>query len=476
MTKKVSRRDFLQLSTLAAAGTVLAACAQAATPQPAVEGSKSEEKPAEAPKSAGPVTITYLVRSDIGPKMDEWAAASVKDFQENNPDIKVEMVGVPWGDYNAKLLAMFAAGTPPEISANYAAGFATFYSNKAILPLDNYIQAESVDMSVIEKAAVDAVTREGQMWAFPLAHMATLLFYNRDMFDKAGLDPLSPDWADTSWNLERYLETVTKLAHDVDDPSKAEWGGVFGTGHLGVYCWRWGFDPLNGEGGPEMTEAYKTGKITETFFDSENFVKYMTWVSDLTLKGKTAPRPSDTDAITQAVGWPFMSSRIGTFIDGSWQVAAMANLKPNWKWAMAPLPYGPAGKNTTPLFNDSWMLSANSKNPDTGFKFLKYIAIDNGATLYAKIAGFFPANKKNYDVWYDATMAIPGFAMTRDELKTLTEGGFTHGFVTPGKTLNRFPELNTIFNQTTQPIFTGEAKVEDALKNTQAQFKTIISA
>lgn len=471
MTRKLSRRDFLRATTFVASGAALAACTPAATP------GASEEEPKEQPKQpAEPVTITYLVRSDIGPKMLEWADVSVKEFQEITPDIKVEMVGVPWGDYNAKLLAMFAAGTPPEISANYAAGFATFYSNNAILPLDNYISAEQVDLSVIEKAAVDAVTRNGKMWAFPLAHMSSLIFYNRDMFDKAGIEALPFDWEDTTWDLDKYLITVKNLSHDVDDPNKAEWGGVFGTGHLGVYCWRWGFDPLNNKGGPEMTEAYKTGKLTETFFDSENFVNYMTWVSDLTLTHKIAPRPSDTDAITQAVGWPFMSSRIGTFVDGLWQVAAMAALEASWKWAMAPLPYGPTGKNTTPLFNDSWMLSANSKNPDAGFKFLKYIGIDNGATLYAKIAGFFPANKKNYDVWYDATMAIPGFSMTRDELKKVVEGGFTHGFPTPGKTLERFPELNTIFNQTTSPIFTGEAKVADALKNTQDQFATLISA
>jgi len=156
---KLSRRDFLKVSALTGAGAALAACAQPApAPQPAQPAAKAE--PTKPPAQAAPVSITYLVRTDIQPTIIKWGEATVEEFQKLNPNIKVEMVGVPWGDYNAKLLAMYAAGTPPEVSANYAAGFATFYINKAILPLDDHIKANNVDLSVLEKAAVDSVTRD----------------------------------------------------------------------------------------------------------------------------------------------------------------------------------------------------------------------------------------------------------------------------------------------------------------------------
>ena len=186
---KLSRRDFLKASVLTGAGAVMAACAQPApAPQPAApQGAAKAPEPTKAPAPAAPVTITYLVRTDIQPTLIKWGEQTVEEFQKLNPNIKVEMVGVPWGDYNAKLLAMYAAGTPPEVSANYAAGFATFYANKAIRALDDYIKADQVDLSVLEKAAIDSITRDGKLWAIPLAHQPVVVFYNKDLLDKAGV-------------------------------------------------------------------------------------------------------------------------------------------------------------------------------------------------------------------------------------------------------------------------------------------------
>lgn len=89
--------------------------------------------------------ITYHVRSDIGIKHVEWTDAAIADFATVEPSITVEPIGVPWGDYNAKLLAQYAAGDPPQISANFAAGFPTFYANDAIVALDELVAENNVD-------------------------------------------------------------------------------------------------------------------------------------------------------------------------------------------------------------------------------------------------------------------------------------------------------------------------------------------
>ncbi len=480
---KLSRRDFLKASALTSAGAVLAACAQPApAPQPAqqpaakAEATKAPE-PTKAPAQAAPVAITYLVRTDIQPTIIKWGEQTVDEFQKLNPNIKVEMVGVPWGDYNAKLLAMYAAGTPPEISANYAAGFATFYVNKAILPLDDYIKASNADLSVLEKAAVDSVTRDGKLWALPLAHMPVVVFYNKDLFDKNSAKLPSTDWGDKTWTNATFAEAAGKIAKNLDDPKKAEWGGVYWEGHLGTLLfWGYGVDGFNNQGGPDKTTGYKTGKLTEAYLDQPKCIEAMQWMIDLTHKSKVAPRPSDTDALNQAVGWSFLSGRVGMFIDGAWRLGDLLKTKPTWKWGLAPLPYGPVGVNTSPLFNDSWMLAAKAKNPDAGFKFLKYLALENGAKLYAEMSGFFPAKKDLYDLFFDSIMKAENFGMTRGDLAKALTGGFATGFPTPGKTLDRFPELNTAWTQTTAPMKNGEATVPAGMKAVQAKFKSLISA
>ncbi|MEM7126117.1 MAG: extracellular solute-binding protein [Chloroflexota bacterium] len=464
---KLSRRNFLKYSSMTLAGAAMAACAPpAAAPDSGGSGDGGSEA----------VGITYLIRSDIGIKIQEWTDEAVAEFQEINPDITVETVGVPWGDYNAKLLAMYAAGTPPEISANYAAGFPTFYANDALVALDDFIEADSADISVIDEAARGAVTREGQLWALPLAHLPTVLYYNKGIFDEAGVDAPPMDWEDTSWTTDEMLSRASAVSKDIEDPGNAVWGLIYGTGQLGVFSWLWGVDPFGGPGSPENTEAYQTGIVTEAHYNDPLMLDFIQWVRDLTYEHQVSPRPSDTDAIQQTVGWPMMSGRIGMAVSGLWNVTNFAAVEPSWEWGIAPFPYGPEENNLSPLFNDSWMLSAGAAHPDAGFKLLRYLGLENGAKLYAEISGFFPAHTGNYDVWFDATTSIPNLALSREELEGVILNAFNHGYVTPGKTLDSYPEWNRAFNQTTGPIWNDEATVEEGMAGVQAQFETIIAS
>ena len=190
------------------------------------------------------------------------------------------------------------------------------------------------------------------------------------------------------------LESAVTAAMDMDDPTKAQYGMLFGTGQLGVLEWLWGADPFNNVGGPEHTQAYKDGIVTETFYDSETMNTFIGWVYD-SIYGATrvSPRPSDTDAIQQLFGWPLMSGRIGMLITNSSSVTEFAAVEPSWRWGIGAIPYGPANVNTSPLFNDSWMLGNGAVEQEAGFIFLEYLALGKGAELYAKKTGFFPANR-----------------------------------------------------------------------------------
>ena len=464
----LTRRRFLKSSAVAATGLALAAC---------VPAEPSVDMPAGTGGDAAMTEITYLIRSDIGVKIQEWTDEAIADFATVEPNITIETIGVPWGDYNAKLLAQYAAGDPPEISANYAAGFPTFYANDAIVALDELVSENNVDLSVIEQAALDAVTRNGKLWALPLAHLPTIVYYNLDALEEAGARVPPIDWADTSWTTDAMLASANAAAKDMDDPTEAQYGMIFGNGQLGVFEWLWGADPFNDVGGPEHTEAYRTGIVTEAFYDSETMNTFIGWVYDAVYgSSPVSPRPSDTDAIQQLVGWPMMSGRIGMAINGAWSVTNFAAVEPSWRWGVGAFPYGPAGVNTSPLFNDSWMLGKGAKEQDAGFRFLQYLAVEKGAELYAKITGFFPAHKENYPIYFDSLMNIPNFALSREDAETALLDAFNYGYVTPGKTLDSYPEWNRTFNQTMGPIWNAEVSVADGLAQVQAQFESVIES
>lgn len=159
-----------------------------------------------------------------------------------------------------------------------------------------------------------------------------------------------------------------------------------------------------------------------------------------------------------------------------WRLGDVIKANPEFKWGVGALPYGLTGLNAAPLFNDSWMLGAKCRQPQAGFKFLKYLTLENGAKLYAEQVGFFPAKKDLYNLFFDSIMKVPNIAVTREDLVKAITGGFAGGFPTPGKTLDRFPELNTAWTQTTGPLKNGEATVPDGMKAVQAKFKSLIGA
>ncbi len=96
--------------------------------------------------------------------------------------------------------------------------------------------------------------------------------------------------------------------------------------------------------------------MTEAFYDAPKFATAMQWYADLALKAKVSPHPSDVQALSQGVANPFVTGRIGMWVSGQFSFTVVANAKPKWQWGIAALPYGPAGLNTSPLYNDSFFL------------------------------------------------------------------------------------------------------------------------
>ena len=413
----------------------------------------------------------------MGPLIAAWEKRTADAFKAKNPNATVNLVGVPWGDYNAKLLAMFAAGTIPEVFGNWAAGFGTFLINGALQDVSSYVSQEKLDLSkTFEPSAVAALTRDGKLMGMPDGDEPTILYYNKDLFDKAGVKPPSSDWSDKEWTTEAMATAAQKMSHDQTDPRKGEWGMIFDGQQLGVTSWLWGVDPYNNQGGPQKTEAYQTGKVTEAFYDAPKFATAMQWVADLSLKQKVSPHPSDVNALSQGVGTPFLTGRIGMWVSGQFSMSNVKNANPKWKWGIAALPYGPAGLNTSPLFNDSFFLGKGAKQIDEGWQFLKFLTMDTPAEDYSQSTAFWPTRVDLWDKSAAAYAKIPGATQSADEIKKVITGAFAQGFVTPGKTLDRYVELNNAWTQTSATIWTGQTPVPDGLKQVQAKISSIVSA
>jgi ABC-type glycerol-3-phosphate transport system substrate-binding protein len=87
-----------------------------------------------------------------------------------------------------------------------------------------------------------------------------------------------------------------------------------------------------------------------------------------------------------------------------------------------------------------------------------------------------PAKKDLFNAFFDSIMKAEGFSMKREDLVKVMSDGFKMGFPTPGKTIDRFPELASAWNQTIAPMKNNEKTVEVGMKEVQAKFKSLLTS
>ncbi len=139
------------------------------------------------------VTIEFWDNQQAESGLSQYQQAAVDLFEETHPNIKVNVVTIPYPEYQDRLVIAVRGGTPPDVSTvdqiwNY--GFAT---GGAIVPLDDYIAgSDTVKEENFFPGAWASAAFEDQVWGVPFnIDVWQFTFYNKTLFDAAGVDPQS---------------------------------------------------------------------------------------------------------------------------------------------------------------------------------------------------------------------------------------------------------------------------------------------
>ncbi|MCL4545424.1 MAG: extracellular solute-binding protein [Chloroflexi bacterium] len=244
MDQSLTRRGVLRLlegaATLAAAG-LLAACGTVPTsaPKAVVTTTKAAGTPAATPtvdvlaqlKSAKtPLTIT-------GNPTDMAAQARVTLWNKQHPDAQVTIIQLSLGqgvEAESKYIALLAGGTPPSVVVFDRFQVATYAIRGAFRSLDDLIGQEKYDMGRFMKATVDeGKGMDGKQYALPTGTDDRLFYWNKDLFQQAGLDPEKPpqDWP----TLKDYAVRLTKS----QGTQVQQLGMGMNFGPQAFYLWSW---------------------------------------------------------------------------------------------------------------------------------------------------------------------------------------------------------------------------------------------
>ncbi len=305
---------------------VLATCFGAA-------GCSRRGAPTTQSATRGPVTIDFW-NGFTGPD-GKTMEKIVRQFQVENPDVKVRMQIIPWGTYYDKLTLSLAYGGAPELFVMHAGRLPEFASFDTLRPLDEYFKAATPSsasspaqppLGARDFAPVpwSASFYKGRQLALPLDVHPIGLYYNTALFRKAGIvDGAGRAKPPRTW--AEFLDAARRLTRDTNkDGRPDQWGFVF--------TWqRTNWMTIAGQFGGGILSP--DGR---SLMDSPGSIQATHLMRDMVYKYKVAPRPEGIDA------WlAFRQGKVGMAMEGIYMLTGLEEQK-GLPFAGAPVPqFGP---------------------------------------------------------------------------------------------------------------------------------------
>ncbi|GAA3777980.1 ABC transporter substrate-binding protein [Microbacterium kribbense] len=369
----------------------------------------------------------------------------IADFNKSQDKVTVKANIMPWDTLYQKVLTAVAGNSGPDIIAMSASRMPQFSAQGMFAPVDDYYSDPANDSSALAQAAIDASKFDGKNYGVPVNYTPMMMYYNKDVFTAAGLDPAKPP---TTWDELKAM--VPKLTVDSNGDGKPEQYALALADHETVPVFP---ALLWGTGGAVVSDDGKTSQLDSA--ESLNALNY--WVS-LVKDDKASPiglSGADADKL-------FTTKKAAIEIVGPWMTSGFDAAKLNYG-IVAP----PAGPTDDTILADVVAMGLPAGISDTkkkaAYEFFAYWNSKEGQITWASGSGF-PPNRADVadQITSSPYPAIFGAADVGKRTKILLAG------VAPGGTI-----IDTIFFPAVQKALNGEGSVNsifaDASKQVQAE-------
>jgi multiple sugar transport system substrate-binding protein len=339
-------------------------------PQPAADG-------APAAKALGPATLDVMTRDE--PIERGLMVQLYTRFTEQHLQLKVEPVS-PGANFNDKVAALLAGGTPPAVSGPWGSGGYRVWAVKGVLAqLDSLIARDKYDLTDFYPRFVEFTKMAGKRYALPMGIGIQVQAYNREAFQKAG-QAQPPGWSDRGWTWDKFLTTAKALTRDADGPN-AQWGtgNPWGDDRRIAYVYGGAWFDL---------KAYETGKATTFLHEPNAVAEGIQFVADLTHKHRVRPTGAEATRVAGNVA-PFLAGRLAMESVGTGNFARWSEpTAPAWGVAALPNPPSLARRNwITP---DPWFGFKLERHADEQWALLKFITSKEAMRIFPLQSTFVP--------------------------------------------------------------------------------------
>ena len=362
---------------------------------------------AAAPAAAEPAKISVFVGFGAGSDPDSMEALKTiaGEYNASHKDIQMEFTFSTWEEHASKFSTLLAGDLTPDMAFPIGIqGIAEFYDEW--IDVSPFIKEDNYDTSDFYGPAVELLQYKDKTIGLPVGVYPSVLFYNEDLFDKAGLDYPPSAYGDSSWTYDKLIELSKTLTLDENgndatsadfDPTKLNqwgWGGFCGP--FRTVPGKFGGNPLG------MDADYKTAEMnTGGYLEGAQFIHDSIWETHV------SPTSEELSSSFGGADNPFEGGTTAMWECFSWMAYAYPTFN-NFNWNAAPIPAGPNGDIVSPTNADTFAISAHSKHPKEAWEVAKWLMEPDMLKRLCGIFGCIPARKSLSETWVtDMTTEYP---------------------------------------------------------------------
>ena len=400
----------------------------------------------------GSTEISFYYPVAVGGPITKLIDTLAADFEKENPSIKVKPIYA--GTYQetiVKALTAHKSGNPPTTSVLLSTDMFTLIDEDAVVPIDDFIKTDADKKwldSFFPAFMLNSQTG-GKTWGAPFQRSTVVLYWNKDLFKEAGLDP---EKAPANWAEQvTFAQKLTKS----DSSGATQWGIQVPSSGFPY----WLFQGFTTQAGGILMNA----DGNRTFYDKPEIVEGLSYWVELSRKHKVRPTgivewgttPKDFFEKKTAMMWTTTGN--------------LTNVRNNAKF-----PFGvamlPAGKRRgSPTGGGNFYISkkAPRAQQEAAFQFIRWVTTPERAAQWCVDTGYVAVRP---DAFETAALKkyvadFPPAAVARDQLPFAVAELSTH----------ENQRVTKALNDGLQAALTGTKSPEQAMRDSQAEAERILS-
>ncbi|RUS47476.1 ABC transporter substrate-binding protein [Cohnella sp. AR92] len=406
------------------------------------------------------VTITHYT---IDSPDRTFVEKLVPEFEKAHPNIKVKITKAPYEQFDSKLQSSIAAKNAPDVTSHWGyGGFMEYYNKGMLMDLTPYLGDFKASDYNIPEDVMNIYKVDGKTYGIPLNSYVTVMLYNKDMFDKAGLPYPPTDYEDKSWTFDKMVEYARKMTVDSKNLAEAQYGVDFGFGERDQRPQYFGANVYSDDTWTNGGKPSKVNLNEPAVIDAYKKIYGLIWDE------KVSPTPAFSKSVSGQFGDPFLSGKIGMSVVGSWSLAAASDF--SFNVGVAAVPQGPNPNVRSVLYVDPLFVLKDSKHPKEALEWIKFlIATEIQEKSIELSGGNPPVNQAAAEKYYSNFEGI-----APEQLKQVFEGAYKYGFESYNHLISNYSQINELFINELASVENGDKKVEEVLPGIQEKLTKLL--